>query len=101
MLCKCGFCFTPEMLAKTKREFDSFAVINDKAYQRFLKRELEVVATGNGQDPDAHAHAVARASAHVGSIRVCPKCSRLLFLRPGTRAGEFYREVYQKEEGTY
>ena len=101
MQCKCGFCFTPEMLSANRREFDSYAVINDKAYQRFVKRELEVVVARNDPDPDAHAHAVARASQYVGSIMVCPKCSRLLFLRPGTRSGEFVREIYQKEEGTY
>ncbi len=97
MQCNCGFCFSPESLAGAKRGFDSYAVINDRAYRRFIKLELAAMASSEVGDMVTYLSLLARASKYVGSIRVCPKCYRLLFVRPGTRQNECVFEIYRRE----
>ena len=98
MQCNCGFCFSQESLVGAKREFDSYAVINDRAYRRFIKLELAAMASLEVGDMVTYRSLLARASKYAGSIRVCPKCYRLLFVRPGARQDECVFEIYRREE---
>ena len=65
------------------RMFESFAVVSDKSYKKFLKAELSISAAVGDV---AKLWGIARASQHVGSLFQCPDCGRFLFAKPGGRA---------------
>ena len=78
MHCKCGYNFSGK--TRLKREFKSFAVIDDENYRKFLKSELRVL---QAKDLKAKLQAIYRSSKLVGSLFECPKCSRLMLRKPG------------------
>jgi len=84
--CLCGYLFAP-MMPIRNRKFESFAVVSDRSYQRFLKAEARVLRAA-GQT--AKLHAIARAAKLVGSLLECPACGRFLFDPPDGSAGAFY-----------
>ena len=92
--CKCGYSFL-QRLAAGVTGFESYAVINDKAYQAFLKSEVTVLRSQNGT---ARLRAIGRSSQFVGSLFECGKCSRLLLFRPGTESLEDSPVIYERED---
>ena len=91
MRCKCGYCFSREALEglrKNVRKFESYAVVNSRHYMIFLRRELEVLKC---HDENKKLAAIAESSQYAGSLLECPKCSRLLFLKPETGDPAFYK----------
>ena len=69
------------------RKFESFAVVNDKSYQRFLKAEAAVLSA-DGEA--ARLAAIFRASKLVGSLLECPDCGRFLLSMPGGTSEALY-----------
>jgi hypothetical protein len=86
MQCKCGYSFSREA-AKRPRKFESYAVVRDRDYPALIKSEMRVLrASGE----DAKLRAIARSSKYVGCLLECPKCSRLLLLKPGADDSVIY-----------
>src|SRR5438045_1700101 len=81
-VCKCGYVFAVEKPSK-ERSFDSFAVIRDKEYKRFLKSEMAVLESTS---KEAKLKAIATSSGYVGSIMECPDCGRFRFTVPGGKS---------------
>lgn len=77
--CECGYAFSYTTSIR-RRQFESFAVIRDKDYQRFLKLEQKVLEAP-GQE--TFLRAVGKSSKYVGSLIECPECGRLLLIKPG------------------
>jgi phage pi2 protein 07 len=75
MRCKCGHVIQP---ASSPPE--TFAVIRNSDYQKFIKSETRVLAA---KDMDAKLRAIARSARLIGTMVECPKCSRTLFMKPG------------------
>jgi len=84
--CKCGYVFAPVVPIRS-RKFQSFAVVSDKDYQRFLRAESRMLRAAAGS---AKLRATARSSKLVGSVLECPDCGRLLFATPGGKSKAFY-----------
>lgn len=87
--CRCGYTF---LLAPPlgRRTFNSFAVVNDKVYSRFLRAESRVL---RATERASKARAVASASVFVGSLLECPECGRLLLKTPdGTSESCYLRD---------
>lgn len=84
--CKCGYRFAVSKPAR-RRSFQSFAVICDKHYERFLSIESRVLAATNEKEK---MRAIAQASELVGSLFVCPECGRLTFRSPGGKSKAYY-----------
>lgn len=84
--CRCGNTFS---LAAPlgRRTFNSFAVVNDKVYSRFLRAESRVLLA---TETASKARAVASASVFVGSLLECPECGRLLLRKPNRTSVAFY-----------
>jgi hypothetical protein len=71
----------------TGQKFESFAVINDRNYERLVKAEVGVLsAVGEA----AKLRAIFRASKLVGSLLGCPDCGRFLLVTPGGTAEALY-----------
>jgi hypothetical protein len=84
--CQCGYTFayaTPF----GRRKFKSFAVVNDKDYQRFLKSEVKVLAALNAE---AKMRAIAKSSQYVGALMECPECKRVLLTLPDQSPRAYY-----------
>ena len=69
------------------RKFQSFVVVSDADYQRFLKAESCVL---QAVSQPAKLRAVARSSQLVGSLLECPDCGRLLLTKPDGDSDGFY-----------
>ena len=84
--CKCGYVFsnTPSIRA---RKFESFAVVNNRSYQRFLKAEVVVLGAADGI---AKLLAIGRSSKLIGSLLECPDCGRFVLYLPGGSSEAFY-----------
>lgn len=95
MRCHCGYDFARQM-RRGGRTDRSFAVIHREDYQTFLKLEAKVLRARRGSD--ARLRAVARSSEYVGSLHLCPKCSRLLLLQPGAGASDGSLVSYARED---
>ena len=95
MRCTCGYDFAQQML-RGSRAIQSFAVVNDRDYQTFLKLEMKVLRKPQGSD--ARLRAIARSSEYVGSLNICPKCSRLLLSQPGAGASDGSLVSYTRED---
>ena len=92
MRCKCGWSFSAP---RNRRKFESFAVVNDKDYQTFLRLEN---ATQRSRGEDAKLCAIARASDYVGCLLACPACSRVLLLKPSAGSSDGSLTFYTKED---
>jgi len=92
MRCKCGYSFIRERLESLRKdlpaEFKSYAVIDDKYYMIFLRREVAVLKC---RDEANRMAALAESSQYCGCLMVCPQCSRLLLSTPGSDDVEFYK----------
>lgn len=82
MRCKCGHVFEQEA------DHESYALVNDKDYVKFLVAEIEVQQCA---DEEARQAAIARSSQYVGFVLECPKCSRLVVHTAGAKALAFYK----------
>ena len=84
--CKCGYFFS---LTETgsKRKFESFAIVSDRDYQRFLRAENRVL---RAKDEHAYFRAIGRSAELVGSLFECPDCGRILLTKPGGNPEAFY-----------
>lgn len=82
-ICKCGFVFEYFQ----KRKFNSFAVVNDKDYQRFLRAENRV---SRAVDETEKLRAMGRSARFVGSMLECPECGRLLLIMPNAASSAYY-----------
>jgi len=69
MECDCGFSFSTASRQKP-RPYRSYALIDDRQYRKFLRAEMKAVASKSLKD-------IARASAYVGSLCICPDCGRV------------------------
>jgi hypothetical protein len=78
MLCRCGFNFSDEK----ECGFETYAVVQDEDYRKFLKAEMKAVACKSG---DSRLAAIAHASQYVGTAYACPACDRLTLLLPAGR----------------
>lgn len=94
MRCKCGYSFSGEAI-KRRRKFESFAVVNNRDYQAFLKSESRVLRA-RGQL--ARLRAIARSSEYVGCLLECPECSRVLLLKPSAGSSDGGATFYMREE---
>lgn len=88
MRCKCGYCFSSEMVTEDEAKFESYAVISDKDYPVFIESEIKVFQC---RDERTELAAIARSSGYVGSLLECPQCSRLLLIKPGIGSAGFYK----------
>jgi hypothetical protein len=84
--CKCGYIFSLPTTIRS-RKFESFAVVSDKSYQRFLKAEVGVLRAADGI---AKSRATVHSSKFVGSLLECPDCGRFLLTTPGGNSEAFY-----------
>ena len=91
--CKCGYRFALQATMR-RRKFASFAVIDNGEYQAFLKSERGVL---RARGERAKLQAIARSSKYVGCLFECPKCSRVLLLKPFARQSEGDWTSYMKE----
>ena len=82
MRCKCGHVFDQNA------DHESYALVNDKDYPKFLVTEMEVHQC---TDEDARKAALARSSQYVGFVLECPKCFRLVVHKAGAKAVGFYK----------
>lgn len=82
MRCKCGYSFSQKITA-SPRQCESYALVNDKNYQAFLKSEIGVIQAGNERTKMC---AIARSSKYLGSLLECPQCSRLVLLKPNGKS---------------
>lgn len=88
MKCKCGFNFVKARLAKGKKAYVSYALVNDKNYQRFLRAEMKVL---QAPDKKSKSAAIARSARFVGTVMKCPRCSRIGIVDPAGELGGFYK----------
>ena len=86
MECKCGYNYARAALEHAKKRgakrdapYDSYAVVNDKDYRRFIRLEADFLAA---PDRESQWKAFSRSSRYVGSLMVCPRCGMYLFLKP-------------------
>ena len=93
MRCKCGYSFSRGM-TKKKRGYESFAVVSDSSYQTFLQSEIKVL---RARTDHTKLRAILDSSQFVGTLFECPKCSRLLLLKPPASSSEDELEFYVKE----
>lgn len=91
MICRCGYNFVEAALAGGS--VVSYAVVNDADYQLFLKREMRVKAA---RGKEAKFRALARSAELVGSLKVCPVCGRLRFLKPGGEEVELLEKIDER-----
>ena len=94
MKCKCGYRFSGTVDLK-RRKFESYAVICDKDYQKFVALEAKIIRSPKGIKKLS---LIGNASKHIGSLLECPQCSRLLFLKPSGRAFRTRPSFYAREE---
>jgi len=77
MTCKCGYEFSKQILAdlRSKKEtaLESYAVVPDRSYRKFIKRETKVLAAKGDK---ARAKAIGKSARFVGTMLVCPECGR-------------------------
>lgn len=66
MKCICGYAYA-EAARESRPAFESFALIDDKEYRKFLRAEIN--ALESKQLPD-----IAKATRLLGSLVVCPEC---------------------------
>ena len=76
MECKCGFSFHSGRL----RDYESYALVRDKDYRKFLRAESETLKCTKSEHTIA---AVARSSRYVGTVFACPVCNRIILVLPG------------------
>ncbi len=88
MECKCGYSFAEKALQDFPREFESYGIVADADYQRFLKSELKLIQQRRGSKQ--YYKAFGKSAELMGSLLECPDCGRLLLLRPGAACKEFY-----------
>lgn len=90
MKCTCGFDFMTARLTKGKDAYESYAIVNDKHYRRFLRAELKAL-----QAPDSAAKldAIARSAKYVGTVMKCPRCSRIQIADPAGKLSGFYSKA--------
>ncbi|NUM55158.1 MAG: hypothetical protein HUU46_16055 [Candidatus Hydrogenedentes bacterium] len=96
MRCTCGFDFVKAALAsirgRKKRKYESYAIIADEDYVRCVRLECKALAA---PDKQSKLRYVARSATLVGTVKVCPKCSALLLIKPKT--AELVRYTKTKE----
>jgi len=86
MRCTCGYLYENRLPAK-QREFASYVVVDDKDYRKFLRSEIKAV---NAPTEKAKLAALWKSSTYIGMLRICPKCSKLLFMHPDAKTIEIY-----------
>jgi hypothetical protein len=89
MICKCGYNFAAERLAFARggpRVSESFAIVNDRRYRKFMKFEIKAW-TGPKKK---RLKAIGKAAQYVGTMYRCPECARLVVLSPDADDVEFY-----------
>jgi len=94
MRCTCGYDFATAALASLRdgsERYESYAVIRDNDYEKVVK--LDYAALNASDDAD-RSRRIARSAQLVGTAKVCPDCSRLVFIGP--RTGELVR--YRRED---
>ncbi len=94
--CRCGYTFSLNAPA-AQREFESYALVRDKDYGKFLESERKARQSGCESE---RLRAIARSSRHVGSVLECPKCSRLLLVKPNARGATKVATFYLKDDHT-
>ena len=73
--CQCGYHFN-ELVSVRKREYESYTIICDKNYRKFLKADLAILKdTAHSLKPDM----AVCSSKYVRAARRCPICKRFLF----------------------
>ena len=77
MQCKCGYNFNEHALDES-RPYNSYAVIHDKDYPRFMKWEVRSAKSRTKKNKLA---ALAHSAQYVGSLQECPICLRLMLYR--------------------
>ena len=87
MKCKCGFIFMPHFRDNEPQAFESFALINDEGYLDFVDLEIEIRTCTNER---IKSKKIAQAAVNVGSVTICPDCSRLKISWPGAKSTGFY-----------
>jgi len=80
MNCSCGFNFA--LHRANDGELESYAVVSDKKYQKFLKREMKVLKAPQ-DDPEKRFRLIFKSSRLIGSLQRCPDCSRYCLHLPG------------------
>lgn len=80
--------------------YASWMVVQDEAYQEFLRREMAVVNCTGGQNK--RTTLIARSAELTGCVKECPECGRLYVGLPGRPGTWYYRResewVYPGEE---
>ena len=98
MRCLCGYKFSPR--SEGAPPYESYAIVDNKDYGKFIKLETKIT---HATDGSAALAAISRSSMYVGSLLECPKCSRLLLLKPvGSSSGRdviFYQRESLKTKG--
>lgn len=88
MYCPCGFSFVP-VPPNFESEYDAYIVVENKHYQEFLEKEVEIVnCTDEGE---ARLIRIVDSSRLTGSIRLCPNCARLYVSLPGKEDTWYYK----------
>ena len=87
MKCVCGFSFVPHFRDNEPQAFQSYALINDEGYLDFVDLEIEIRKC---TDEDAKNSKIGQAAVNIGSVRICPNCSRLKIVWPGAESFGFY-----------
>lgn len=90
MKCRCGFNFAKARLLNGKHAYESFALVNDKDYRRFLRAEMKVLQAPDNASKSA---AIARCAKYVGTVMKCPRCSRIGIADPAGKLSGFYSKA--------
>jgi len=85
MKCRCGNRFSDGEDDRT----GGFALVADSDFGAFLDREW-VVRERRASEGEFPLEAVLEASELVGTVRECPKCSRLMVIQAGSGDAVFY-----------
>lgn len=82
MQCSCGYSFFHAALSHArggKRSYESFLVVNDRDFRRFLKLELQAQSC---TEEDERQKLIGWAAKYAGSLMQCPECDRWLLITP-------------------
>jgi hypothetical protein len=96
MQCKCGYLYSSVAPPWKNPKVESYAVIDDRTYTAFLRSEARFHAC---RDRKSKFQALGRSSEYVGVLLRCPRCSRLLFLRP-SKTGRHQPLAFYTEDRT-
>ncbi|MBI1317789.1 MAG: hypothetical protein GC168_02425 [Candidatus Hydrogenedens sp.] len=78
MRCVCGFNFA--LFLADGGELESYAVVSDAKYQKFLKREMKVLEAPEGSKKKYRR--LFKSSQLIGSLQRCPECGSYRLLLP-------------------